>query len=147
METSNDNQFLLIEESSSNESTSSSSQSSCDCVENCLCQIKQINMISSESNFLIEIIENIPDKGLQREYFKKYLEIKKQSNNMNPENNNQYNLKTVLDKFASKPKSIGIQDLQNEIRQIILQINSMIVQNEDLETRLKVLEKRKKSNY
>ena len=66
---------------------------------------------------------------------------------MNPENNNQYNLKTVLDKFASKPKSIGIQDLQNEIRQIKLQINSMIVQNEDLETRLKVLEKRKKSNY
>ena len=40
METSNDNQFLLIEKSSSNESTNSSSQSSCDCVENCLCQIK-----------------------------------------------------------------------------------------------------------
>ena len=36
-------------------------------------------MISSESNFLTEIIENIPDKQLQREYFKKYLEIQKQS--------------------------------------------------------------------
>ena len=95
METSSDNQFLLIEESSSNESTSSSSQSSCNCVENYLCQIKQINMISSESNFLIEIIENIHDKELQREYFKKYLEIQKQSNNRNLENNNQYNLKTV----------------------------------------------------
>ena len=71
METSSDNRFLLIEKSSSNESTSSSSQSSCDYVENCLCQIKQVNMISSESNFLIEIIENIPDKELQREYFKK----------------------------------------------------------------------------
>ena len=62
----------MIEESSSNESTSSSSQPSCDCVENCLYQIKQVNMISSESNFLIEIVENIPDKELQREYFKKY---------------------------------------------------------------------------
>ena len=97
-------------------------------------------MISSESNFLIE---NIPNKELQMEYFKKYLEIQKQSNNMNPENNNQYNLKTVLDKFASKPRSVGIQDLQNEISKIKLQINSMIVQNEDLETRLKVLEKGK----
>ena len=59
-------------------------------------------MISSESNFLIEIIENILDKELQREYFKKYLEIQKQNNNRNPENNNQYSLKTVLDKFTSK---------------------------------------------
>ena len=56
-------------------------------------------MISSESNFLIE---NILDKKLQREYFKKYLEIQKQNNNRNPENNNQYNLKTVLDMFTSK---------------------------------------------
>ena len=36
-------------------------------------------MISSESNFLTETIENIPGKQLQREYFKKYLEIQKQS--------------------------------------------------------------------
>ena len=100
-------------------------------------------MISSESNFLIEIIENIPDKELQREYFKKYLEIQKQSNNKNLENNNQYSLKTVLEKFTGKPRSIGIQDLQNEISEIKLQINSMIIQNEDLETRLKVLEKGK----
>ena len=56
-------------------------------------------MISSESNFLIE---NILDKKLQREYFKKYLEIQKQNNNRNPENNNQYSLKTVLDMFTSK---------------------------------------------
>ena len=88
METSSDNQFLMIEESSSNESTNSSFQSSCDCVENCLCQIKQVNIISSESNFLIEIIENILNKEFQREYFKKYLEIQKQNNNRNPENNN-----------------------------------------------------------
>ena len=63
---------------------------------------------------------------------------------MNLENNNQYTLKTVLDKFTSKPRSVGIQNLQNEISQIKLQINSMIVQNEDLETRLTILEKRKK---
>ena len=56
---------------------------------------------------------------------------------MNLENNNQYTLKTVLDKFTSKPRSVGIQNLQNEISQIKLQINSMIVQNEDLETRLR----------
>ena len=56
---------------------------------------------------------------------------------MNLENNNQYTLKTVLDKFTSKPRSVGIQNLQNEISQIKLQINSMIVQNEYLETRLR----------
>ena len=93
-------------------------------------------MISSESNFLIEIIENIPDKELQ-----------KQNNNKNPEKNNQYSLKTILDKFTSIPRSVGIQNLQNEISQIKLQINSMIIQNEDLETRLKNFEKGKKSNY
>ena len=54
-------------------------------------------MISSESNFLIEIIENIPDKELQ-----------KQNNNKNPENNNQYSLKTVLDQFY-KLKPIGFK--------------------------------------
>ena len=97
-------------------------------------------MISSESNFLIQIIENILDKELQREYFKKYLETQKQNNSRNPENNNQYSLKTVLEKFTGKPRSIGIQDLQNEISEIKLQINSMIIQNEDLEIRLKVLE-------
>ena len=102
METSSDNQFLLIKESSLNESTNSSSQSSCNYVENYLCQIKQVNMISSESNFLIETIENILDKELQREYFKTYLEIQKQNNNRNQENNNQYNLKIVLAKFTSK---------------------------------------------
>ena len=35
-------------------------------------------MISSESNLLIEIIENIPNKELQKEYFKRYLEMQKQ---------------------------------------------------------------------
>ena len=34
-------------------------------------------MISSESNFLIEIIENIPDKELQKEYFKKIFKTSK----------------------------------------------------------------------
>ena len=79
-EDSSDDQLLFIgETSSSNKLTSSSSQSSCDCIENCLYEVKQVNMISSESNFLIEIIENIPDPQLQKEYFKKYLEIQKQN--------------------------------------------------------------------
>ena len=46
----------------------------------------------------------------------------------------------MLDKFSSKPKSVGIQDLQQEISEIKLQINTMLVQNEDLDLRLKVLE-------
>ena len=99
-------------------------------------------MISSESNFLIEIIENILDPNLQKKYFKKFLEIQKQSNQKSLENND-YNLKIVLDKFSSKPKLVGIQDLQHEISEIKLQINTMLVQNEDLELRLKVLEKGK----
>ena len=100
-------------------------------------------MISSESNFLIEIIENILDPNLQKKYFKKFLEIQKQSNQKSLENNNDYSLKTVLDKFSSKPKLVGIQDLQHKISEIKLQINTMLVQNEDLELRLKVLEKGK----
>ena len=96
-------------------------------------------MISSESNLLIEIIENIPDKELQNEYFKRYLVMQKQNKNEKLENNNQLSLKTVLDRFTSKPKSVGIHDLQNEISQIKFQINSMLIQNEDLEIRLKVL--------
>ena len=52
----------------------------------------------------------------------------------------------MLDKFSNKPKLVGIQDLQHEISEIKLQINTMLNQNEDLDSRLKVLEKRKRSN-
>ena len=100
-------------------------------------------MISSENNFLIEVIENIPDPNIQKEYFKIFLEIQKQSNQKKLENNNDYSLKTVLDKFSNKPKTAGIQDLQHEISEIKLQINTMLNQNEDLDSRLKVLEKGK----
>ena len=64
-ESSSDDQLLLIEESSSNESNESS-QSSCDCIENCLCHVKQVNVITSDQNFLIELIEKIPDQNLQK---------------------------------------------------------------------------------
>ena len=53
VESSSDNQLLLIEEDSSNESNESSSQLSCDCVENCLYDIKRINVVTSEQNFLL----------------------------------------------------------------------------------------------
>ena len=49
----------------------------------------------------------------------------------------------MLDQFSKQPKPIGIQDLQNEISQIKFQINTMLIQNQDLETRLKVLEQEK----
>ena len=55
VETSSDDQLLLIEVSSSNKSNESSSQSSCDYIENCLCHIKQVNVITSEQNFLMEL--------------------------------------------------------------------------------------------
>ena len=68
------------------------------------------------------------------------MEIQKQNNEKQIENTNQYSLKIVLDQF-SKQKPIGIQDLQNEISQIKLQINTMWIQNQDIETRLQMLEK------
>ena len=80
VESFDEDQLLLVEDDSSNESNEFSSQSSCDCVENCLCHIKQVNVITSEQNFLMELIDKIPNSNLQREYFKKYLEIQKQSN-------------------------------------------------------------------
>ena len=68
------------------------------------------------------------------------MEIQKQNNEKQIENTNQYSLKIVLDQF-SKQKPIGIQDLQNEISQIKFQINTMLIQNQDIETRLQMLEK------
>ena len=53
----------------------------------------------------------------------------------------------MLDQFSKQPKPIGIQDLQNEISQIKFQINTMLIQNQDLETRLKVLEKVKLQTF
>ena len=67
------------------------------------------------------------------------MEIQKQSNEKIIENTNQYNLKTVLAQFST-PKPIGIQDLQNEISQIKLHINKKQNQNQDIETRLQMLE-------
>ena len=138
VESSIDNQLFLIEDSSSSESNKSSSQSSCDYVENCLYHIKQVIVITSEQNFLMELIDKLPDQNLQREYFKKYLKIQKQNNEKIIENTNQYNLKTVLDQF-SMPKPIGIQDLQNEISQIELHMNKKQNQNQDIETRLQIV--------
>ena len=68
VESSSDDQLLLIEDSSSKESNKSSSQSSCDC-ENCLYHIKQVNVITSEQNFLMELIDKLPNQNVQREYF------------------------------------------------------------------------------
>ena len=94
----------------------------------------------------MELIDEIPYPNLQREYFKKYLEIQKQSNEKQvEENTNQYSLKTVLDQF-SKSKPIRIQDLQNEISQIKLQINTMLSQNQEIELRLQMLENEKIQN-
>ena len=68
VESSIDDQLLLIEIARSfNESNKSSSQSSCDCVENCLYHIKQVNVITSEQNFLMELIDKLPNQNLQRE--------------------------------------------------------------------------------
>ena len=114
VESSSDDQLLLIKDNSSNESDESS-QSSRDCAENCLCHAKQVNEITSDQNFLIELIEKILDQNLQKEYFKRYLDIQKQNNERSLENTNQYSLKTVLDQFSKQPKPVGIQDLQNEI--------------------------------
>ena len=56
----------------------------------------------------MELIDKIPYQNLQKEYFKKYLEIQKQNNEKQIENTNQDNLKTVLDQF-SKLKHIGFK--------------------------------------
>ena len=53
----------------------------------------------------------------------------------------------MLDQFSKQPKPIGIQDLQNEISQIKFQINNMLIQNQDLETRLKALVLGENSNF
>ena len=87
----------------------------------------------------MELIDKLPDQNLQREYFLKKLEIQKQNNEKIIENTNQYNLKTILAQFST-PKPIGIQDLQNEISQIKLHINKKQNQNQDIETRLQMLE-------
>ena len=79
--------------------------------------------------------------------FKKYLKIQQQSNERSLENTNQDSLKIVLDQFSKQPKPIGIQDLQNEISQIKFQINNMLIQNQDLETRLKALVLGENSNF
>ena len=56
----------------------------------------------------MELIDKIRYQNLQKEYFKKYLEIQKQNNEKQIENTNQYSLKTVLDQFY-KLKPIGFK--------------------------------------
>ena len=69
--------------------------------------------------------------------------IQKQNNEKQQlENRNQYSLKIVLEQF-SKPKPIGIQNLHNEISQIKLQVNTKLIHNQEVETRLQMLENEK----
>ena len=79
VKSSGEYQLLLIEKDSSNKSNEFSSQTSYDCAENCLHNIKQVNVITSEQNFIMEFINKIPDPNLQKEYFKKYLESQTQN--------------------------------------------------------------------
>ena len=109
-------------------------------MENCFCNIKRINVITSKQNFLLELIDKIPYPNIQRKYFKKYLEFQKLDKEHKSKSTNQYNLKIVLEQF-SKPKPIGIQDLQNEISPIKLQINTMISQNQEIEKQTSNLRK------
>lgn len=53
------------------------SQSSCDCVDNYLCGVKTLNVLTSEQNLLIEMIDKIPNPQFQQEYIKKNMEFQK----------------------------------------------------------------------
>ena len=98
--------------------------------ENCefkACSFSRLNVISKDKNILLDLVDSIEDPELQRKYLIKIKDlITKEESNM-IENNKEYGMKNVLEKFKKEKKSsnVTIKDLQEEIGKIKREIKKL----------------------
>ena len=108
-------------------------------IENCLCQI---NMLTTDQELLLEMIDQIEDKEAKTKYIRKVLE--QQNSKPIPKINlsNAYQMKDLF-QFYKKQEPATLQDLQEEVKQIKIQIEELKLFNRSMDTRITNLEHQK----
>ena len=108
-------------------------------IENCLCQIK---MLTADQELLLEMIDQIEDKEAKAKYIRKVLE--QQNSKPKPKANisNVYQMKDVF-QYYKKQEPATLQDLQEEVKQIKIQIEELKLFNQNIDTRITNLEHQK----
>ena len=108
-------------------------------IENCLCQI---NMLTTDQELLLEIIDQIEDKEVKAKYIRKVLE--QQNSKPKPKANlsNAYQMKDIF-QYYKKQEPATLHDLQEEVKQIKIQIEELKLFNQNIDTRITNLEHQK----
>ena len=108
-------------------------------IENCLCQI---NMLTTDQELLLEMIDQIEDKEAKTKYIRKVLE--QQNSKPKPKINlsNAYKMKDLF-QYYKKQEPATLQDLQEEVKQIKIQIEELKLFNQSMDTRITNLEHQK----
>ena len=108
-------------------------------IENCLCQV---NMLTADQELLLEMIDQIEDKQAKAKYIRKVLE--QQNSKPKPKINlsNAYQMKDLF-QYYKKQEPATLQDLQEEVKQIKIQIEELKYFNQSMDTRIINLENQK----
>ena len=108
-------------------------------IENCLCQV---NMLTTDQELLLEMIEQIEDKQAKAKYIRKVLEQQNLKTKPKLNLSNAYQMKDLF-QFYKKEEPATLQDLQEEVKQIKLQIEESKLFNQSMDTRIINLENQK----
>ena len=108
-------------------------------IENCLCQI---NMLTTDQELLLEMIDQIEDRDAKAKYIRKVLE--QQNSKPKPKINlsNAYQMKDLF-QYYKKQEPATLQDLLEEVKQIKIQIEELKLFNQSMDTRITNLEHQK----
>ena len=108
-------------------------------IENCLCQI---NMLTTDQELLLEMIDQIEDRDAKAKYIRKVLE--QQNSKPKPKIilSNAYQMKDLF-QYYKKQEPATLQDLQEEVKQIKIQIEELKLFNQSMDTRITNLEHQK----
>ena len=122
--------------SSETDKSQTDSEKEIEKIENCLCQI---NMLTADQELLLEMIDQIEDKEAKAKYIRKVLE--QQNSKPKPKVNlsNAYQMRDLYTYYKKQEPATG-QDLQEEVKQIQIQIEELKLFNQNIDTRITNLE-------
>ena len=125
--------------SSETDKSQSDSEKEIEKIENCLCQV---NMLTTDQELLIEMIDQIEDKEAKKKYIRKVLE--QQNSKPKPMTNlsNAYQIKDIFQYYKNQEPAT-LQDLQEEIKQIKVQIEEIKSFTQNIYFRLTTIENQK----
>ena len=99
-------------------------------------------MLTTEQELLVEMIDQIEDKEAKAIYIRKILEQQNTKPKPKPNLSNSYKMKDIF-QYYKKQEPATLQDLQEEIKQIKIQIEDLKFFNQNIGDRITNLENKK----